>query len=53
MKTGSRQSDSLPVQEIVFCSLLMKLAATSHGDFPQFGLEPEGLETTCLFNDAL
>ena len=32
-QTASRYSGSLPVHEMVFCSLRMTLSATSHGDF--------------------
>ena len=33
-QTASRHSASMLVHEMVFCGLLMTLAATSHGDFP-------------------
>ena len=33
-QTAFRHSASLPVHEMVFCSLLMTLSATSNGDFP-------------------
>ena len=32
-QTATRNTDSLPVHKLVFCSLLMTLSATSHGDF--------------------
>ena len=34
-QTAFRHSASLPVHEMVFCSLLMTLSETSHGDFPR------------------
>ena len=33
-QTGSQNSATLPVHELVFCGFLMILSATSHGDFP-------------------
>ena len=33
-QTATRHSASLLVHELVFCGLLMKLSATSYGDFP-------------------